>query len=142
MDFQRRQQRIGILTVILCLLVVVVWQMYSPDIKTYRMGKREATLKQVMQAINPPPKAKVVSIQTFHLDEHLWGIGLYSYDSDFDNIQNYYVQEFGQNGFSYGGKKDRQGSSPAYQFCAAEYSAILSRMNVNMYSVDWKPTPC
>jgi hypothetical protein len=142
MDFQRRQQRIGILTVILCLLVVVVWRMYSPDMKTYRMGKREAKLKQAMLAVNPPSQAKVISIQTYHLNEHLWGIGLYSYDSDFDKVQDYYVQEFGRHGFTYGGEKNRQSSSRAYQFCATEYNAILSRTNVNMYSVDWNPTPC
>jgi hypothetical protein len=142
MDFQRQQQRIGILCVVLCLLIVVVWRMFSPDIEKYRTYKREARLKQVMQEILPPSEARVVSIQTFHLGKYPWGLGLYSYDSDFDRVKTHYMQEFGRRSFTYKGERDRPGSPASYQFCAQEYNAILTRMNVQMYSIDWKNTPC
>jgi hypothetical protein len=127
MDYQRKQRRIGVLSVVLSLLLVVAWRLYSPTVlQAYKYHRDEARLKQEFQAIHLPPETENVNVQVIHVKSHTFLLSAYHEQSDAESIKTYYMQEFARLGFTYHGEQ-----KGTLQFCTTEY-----RVDVNVATLE------
>lgn len=125
MDYQRKQRRIGILSMVLSVLLVAAWRMYSPTaLQAYRYHRDEVRLKQELQAIHLPSETENVNVKAIHVKGHTYLLSAYHGQSDIESIKAHYMQEFARLGFTYHGEKEG-----TLRFCTAEYRADV---NVSM----------
>jgi hypothetical protein len=145
MDYQRKQRRIGVLIVILCLLIVVLWRMYSPTaLQAYRYHREEAILRHVMQEIHPPPETATVGVQAMRTEGHVVLISIYSSPSNGESVKSHYIQEFARHGYTY---QKADGASMTANFCAPGYRASLNRVDPTgpqfyFISINVNSNPC
>jgi hypothetical protein len=144
MDYQRKQRRIGILSVVLCLLLVVAWRLYSPTfLQAYRYHRDEERLKQELQAIHLPPETENVNVKAIHIKSHTFLLSAYHGQSDTESIKAYYMQEFARLGFTYQGENGGR-----LRFCTAEYRAEVNLLTIErggqsyFISLSGNDTPC
>jgi hypothetical protein len=122
MDYRRKQRRIGVLSVVLSLLLVVAWRLYSPNLlQAYKYRRDEARLRQELQAIQLPPETENVNVQVVHVKSQTFLLSAYHEQSDPESIKSHYMREFARLGFTYHGEK-----KGALQFCTAECRAEVN----------------
>ena len=143
MDPAQQERRIGILTVILALLVVVVfWMLYphkwpfSSEGRGARPGTeaREARAKTTLENIRPLPGDEPGRIETLNFPgtNQLAVTGIYSTKSDCATLEAHYKEEFAKHGFTYAGTDESSTNESsrtkrgALSFSSRDYGATLS----------------
>jgi hypothetical protein len=88
-------------------VVCVWWAVFVPQIKQYEIHKREAKLKETLQAIMPPAGTRTGSVTTDHLTVGggynvvlLTATGVYSTTSDCESVKSHYKEGFARHGFT------------------------------------------
>ena len=149
MDYQRQQRRIGVLVVVLCLLIVVLWRMYGPVKEAYKerheAHKRKAAIEQALKEITPPANTKV-TIWVAEGPHGLVALSTYWTRLDCTDVLSHYSKEFPKHGYTL--NHDLDPENPGLSLSAPDYNASLkcvpSNDPVHAYSLNlfWKhPRP-
>ena len=147
MDYQRQQRRIGVLVVVLCLLIVVLWRMYGPVkeayMETHEAHKRKAAIEQALKEITPPANTKI-TIWAAEGPHGLVALGTYWTRLDCTDVLSHYSKEFPKHGYTLHQMGDLDPQNPRLSFSAPDYNAWLkcvqSNDPVHAYSLNlfWK----
>jgi hypothetical protein len=141
MDPAQQERRIGILTVILALLVVVVfWMLYPHKWPFSSEGRgdapgteaREAELKKALEDIPPPPGDEPGRLETLHFPgtDRLAVTGIYSTKSGCASLETHYKEEFARRGFTFTGTQQPSNNvDRALSFSSPNYDARLTCTN-------------
>jgi hypothetical protein len=154
MDRAWKQLRIGILAAILALLVVVAFMMYLPRGIALTLSKREREIKGKLEAIKPPPGARLLRISVHHDRDDVWeGTAVHTVSAGFEDAKSYYIKELARNGFIY--KTGAEQKSSRDRFCSPDYGAELIPLmrsdgalssdglpSLYLISMNWKDTKC
>jgi hypothetical protein len=158
MESASKQRRHGVIIVIIVLIVVCVWwAVFSPLPWKYQAYRRETKIKETLQAVKPPG-ANVIGVTTLQLGDHPQAVGVYSVNSEFEEVKAHYIKEFVRHGFVYKGEdteelisateNGRKVPSKGFRFCAPDFGAFLAPMPPDthpvtyMVLIKWKDTKC
>jgi len=130
------------------LLIVCAWWIAPGALRAYQRHREESSLRQVLRAIEPPPKTQALGVQIIPVGRHVGLVAVYSSESDGESIKSHYMEEFARHGFAYQKARDANSTSTAFNFCAPGYRASLSPMNIDVgqqlyfVSMSRDNTPC
>ncbi|HZS28503.1 MAG TPA: hypothetical protein VFB76_14840, partial [Candidatus Angelobacter sp.] len=108
MDFDRKEQRIAILSIVgVFLLVTAFWILIRPGFSKYLMHRSEMKLKEKLQDIRPPGGDKPGDIQITRVPKFgfISASRLDGANLDCISGETYYRNEFTNAGFRYDGEK-------------------------------------
>jgi hypothetical protein len=127
----RKQQRIGILSIIASLLAVCVWWIYVvPATAQFKAYKHKTQIRAKLYNIEPPRGARILSMETTNLStqtNQLMAIGTYSALSECSTVIAYYKDEFPKHGFIFREQKtETEKNATSLTFSTPELTAVLT----------------
>jgi len=147
MDRVWKQYRIGILVLLLVLLAAVAFRMYLPPGSTLTLSKHEREIRSKLEAINPPPGARLLRITVHHDQHEVWeGTAVHTVSAGMEDAESYYIKEFARNGFTYKTVAEQKPSRD--RFCSPDYGAELIPLtraegaSLYLISMTWKDATC
>jgi len=118
--------RSGVVSVIAALVGVgVFWLIFLPRTEAYKTYRSRTQIKEVLQAIEPPAGATVISLQANHVGDMWFASGAYFTDLKVETLRAHYMKEFSRHGFVYKTEINTKESQTSLEFCRAGYSASL-----------------
>jgi hypothetical protein len=155
METTHNEHRLGILLVILALLVVVGFRMFSPHRIGLFTSKHERDLRSRLEGIKPPAGVRLARINVHHDRGDVWeGTVIHMAQLGLGDKKSYYIAEFARNGFVYRADEARKAS--VYRFCSPDCGAELIPLTMRseepsgtdglsslyLISMTWKDPKC
>lgn len=121
MDPVRKERRIGVVSIVAALLVVVAfWVFVVPRSSWYQTYKLEAPAKRKMRELRPPSGVETLLVSSGHIGDLVHVTAAYRTDRDFEAIKSHYLKEMPLHGLTFVKEKITP-QQTSELFCASGY---------------------
>ena len=142
-----KARRIVLLVAGLCLLIIVMGQIYGPAREKYKAYKQEArqeaAIKQALEEVTPPAHTKI-TIEIVNSSNALVALGTYWTGLGCTDVFAHYSKELPKHGFTLSHAGNLDPENPGLSFSSPDYYAWLpcrqSDQPIHAYELNlWKP---